>query len=376
MKKVIIFTSALVLNFYCSFAQTVETVISHPKIVDGLYVDGQGNVFTTSGGLVNGTEIGKYDIQTKTYDPNFAVGFAGPINIAPYRDSLLIVSNYDNNTVYSYNLNTSQIKTIASGLDGPSGITIDSNDNIYVANWGQAPAYAGHQIHKISSSGVVSVFADSSALYRPQAITINETGELLVHSKQTLYKVNLIDGSLSSWVAVGYQIGNMVFRKKDSCIYGASNQRNKIIKIDALGGVNVFSGSTPGYLDGNINDALFNKPLGIAFSTSEDTLYISEAGNVNRLRRIIMNQTVNVEYSKFDSALKISPNPSNDVFTIELEKEKKITMEVFNSAAKLISSQTLSAKKILLNLSNYPTGVYIIRLSYDKKTIAKEIVKI
>lgn len=195
MKKSI-FSIISIFCFILSTAQTVETVVTHPKIVDGLYVDTQGNIYTTPGGLVNGTHIGKYDIETESFDPNFAAGFAGPINIAAYQDSLLIVTNYDNNTVYSHNLNTNQNNTITSGLDGPAGIVVDNADNIYISNWGEWPPGAGHQIHRISPSGSVHVYVDSSALYRPQAICINYLNEVIVNSGDNLYKVNAVDSSL------------------------------------------------------------------------------------------------------------------------------------------------------------------------------------
>jgi len=311
MKKSIL-SIILIFSFTFSFAQIVETVLTHPKIVDGLYVDIAGNVFTTPGGLVNGTQIGKYDMETETYEVKFAIGFAGPINIAVYQDSLFIVTNYDNNTVYSHNLITHQNTTLASGLDGPAGIVIDTADNIYISNWGEWPPGNGHQIHKISPTGTVSVYVDSSALYRPQAICINHLNEIIVNSEHNLYKINPVDSSLVFWVDMGYDLGNMTFRKKDSCIYGASISGNKIIKINSLGDVSVFSGSTAGYQDGDISVAKFNKPLGIAFSHTEDTLYVSEGGNVNRLRRIIFNETVGLNELK-DGELIIYPNPSSAV---------------------------------------------------------------
>lgn len=359
-----------------SFTQIVETVITHPKIADGIYVDNSGNVFTTSGGLASGTEIGKYDISTNNFNPDFAVGFSGPINIAPYRDSLYIVSNYDNSTVYAYNLNSNQIDTIALGLDEPAGIIIDANENIFVTNWGQAPAWAGHQIHKISSSGYVSNYADSLILYRPQGITINHLGELIVHSEQRLYKVNPSDSSLSLWVIVGHYIGNMVFRKKYSCIYGASNQGHKIIKIDHLGDVSIFSGSELGYLDGEIGSALFERPIGVAFSKSEDTLYISEGLGANRLRRVIMNETVTVPSNKTQNVVGIYPNPSNGTYIIKVKDKNEISVEVYSSSGELIFFQTKFNIETYLDLSKFPKGNYMIKLSDENQIITKKIIKI
>ena len=89
MKKLISITCMVLFFIPNSYTQIVETLFSHQKIGDGIYVDQSGHVYTTSGGLSNGKEIGKYNIQTAIYDPYFASGFSGPINIATYRDSLL-----------------------------------------------------------------------------------------------------------------------------------------------------------------------------------------------------------------------------------------------------------------------------------------------
>lgn len=359
-----------------SVSQVVETVAYHHKIVDGIFVDQPGNVYTTSGGLVNGTEVGKYDLQLDTYNPNFAVGFSGPIDLTLYRDSLFVVTNFDNNTVYAYHINTGHIDTLATGLDGPAGIAEDTNENIYFTNWGQAPSWAGHQIHKISNTGAVSVYVDSSALYRPQGIAVNHLNEVVVHSQQKLYKINPVDSSLNLWVNVGHQIGNMTFRKKDSCFYGASNQEHKIIKIDVQGNVSIYAGSTQGYQDGALSTALFDSPLGIAFSSSEDTLYIAEGGNVNRLRRIDMNPTVGTPLAKQRDNITISPNPSPGLFLIFLKKSTPIQVEVFDSRGQLVMTKKRNEKTIPIDLNGYPRGNYIIKLSNSEQLLIKQVIKL
>ncbi len=79
MKKKVL--SCIVLVFFNVNAQVVETLVTHPKIKDGMYVDALGNVYTTSGGLQNGTEIGKFDVLNNTFDFDFQTGFFGPIDI-------------------------------------------------------------------------------------------------------------------------------------------------------------------------------------------------------------------------------------------------------------------------------------------------------
>ena len=103
MKKLLLTSAILFILSLNVKAQFVETVVPyHTKIVDGLHVDSNGDVFTTSGGLVGGVEIGKYDVSEDEYDANFAIGFSGPIDIDLYKDSLFVITNFDNNTVCTY----------------------------------------------------------------------------------------------------------------------------------------------------------------------------------------------------------------------------------------------------------------------------------
>lgn len=164
---------------------------------------------------------------------------------------------------------------------------------------------------------------------------------------------------------MGFDLGNMTFRKKDSCIYGASIGGNKIIKITSTGEVSIFAGSTAGYQDGDISVAQFNKPLGIAFSFTEDTLYVSEGGNVNRLRRIIMNQSVNINQSA-SREINLYPNPANGLVHIKIQPNDEISKVVVKDLnGKIVYAEnvyeTLSNRKTI-DLSILSDGMYFLQL--------------
>jgi sugar lactone lactonase YvrE len=61
-------------------------------------------------------------------------------------------------------------------LDGPDGMVIDREGNIFVANWGKAGK--GHTIVRISSAGEETLFADSLA--SPDGLTFDAGGNLFV----------------------------------------------------------------------------------------------------------------------------------------------------------------------------------------------------
>jgi sugar lactone lactonase YvrE len=377
MKTVTLALCIFLLSASFTFAQVVETVSTHSEIRDGLHTDSLGNVYVASGGA-SGFTICKYNNQNNQFDPQYISGFQGPVDVDVYQDSLYIVTNYDDNTAVSYNMNTGAHTVIASGLDGPSGIVIDSADNIYVASWGAWPNYSGHQIHRIDASGSVSNYIDTSALYRPQAMTINQAGLLVVFAQQNLYTVNPVDSSLQLWTNVGMKLGHLIFRQQDSCIYGTAIDLHKIIKVDVNGNVTTIAGTTVGYEDGPGNLAKFRNPLGIELSPDEDTLYVSEAGystSTGRLRRVILNQTVGVPEYELNNVT-LYPNPTSGCFKIENSDNEYIQIELFDHTGKLMTSEAGNAVQVSMDISNYARGSYFVKITRNHQVIMKRLIKL
>ncbi len=336
--------SLLVLLCFNSRGQIVETVLSSPSIADGMCIDRHGNVYTTSGGLA-GFVVGRYTPISDTFIPDYITGLTGPTDVEFLSDSVLCITNYDTDRISAYNLNSGVLTTLATGLDGPGGIETDSNGYVYVTNWGNAPQYAGHTITKISPSGNSWTYIDTSALYRPQAITWNHERQLVVHSNSNLYKINAADSTLQFWVSLPVGVANMVYNSSDSCIYGASPSDHQILKITKDGAVSVFAGSSSGYQDGPISNALFEATLGLTFSLTEDTLYVSEAGGINRLRRIVMNPSDPIGLSDFattdlgNSKSHVYPNPLMPGSALQIENRGTVSIDqvvITNSKGQLL----------------------------------------
>lgn len=270
----------------CLHAQTVETITTHPKIVDGIHVDAKGNVFTTPGGLMQGTSIGRY-LPSGKFDADYQSGFSGPIDIDQNRNGILYITNYDNNSLMSFNPSTKEISTILSGLDGPAGLAIDKSGNIFVTCFGAPPAYAGKKIIKVKPDGSSETWLESNDFFRPQGICFDDEGNLWVSNTPSgkIFKIDMKTKNPKLMLDFKNKIGNMVFRKKDRHFYFASQSKNSIYRLSKTGIIELIAGTeTSGYVDGDAKQAQFNRPLGLGFTIDEDTLYVSEAG---KLRRII-----------------------------------------------------------------------------------------
>lgn len=374
MKTNYLLTGLLFFYFINSNAQLVETLTTHSKIRDGMYVDADGNIYTTSGGWQNAFEIGKYDLDTESFTYDYFTGVNGPIDIDERANGDYIVTNFNTSTVVALDTSTNQITQIASGLDGPAGIAIDEEDNIYISNYGVYPLYDGHQIHKITPEGIVSVLADSPLLFRFQAMVFNGEGELIVSSQTKLYKVDTTTGELVEWVDLEtFGFGHMLYRTQDNSIYGTASGEHKIYKINAQGEITIFAGSVAGIVDGDLETALFNSPLGIEISPDENIIYVTDS---NRLRKITIDVTLGLTETSLHS-LKVSPNPTtNELVTVFNENAADLSMALYDVSGKLLFSKNMNQLQQTLDLTAYKSGMYFLNISNGDTKVCKKIIKL
>lgn len=117
---------------------------------------------------------------------------------------------------------------------------------------------------------------------------------------------------------------------------------------------------------GAIDDfAIYNKSLDscevvLLYSDQDCKLSISE--NINT-----------------DPPFKVSPNPSNGIFTIEkpIGLNKPLDIRVLDSKSKLIFEQTIAIdeKKVNIDISNYASGIYYLEIGVDEQILTQKIMK-
>lgn len=191
----------------------------------------------------------------------------------------------------------------------PSGLAIDSSNNLYVAD------HDNHTIRKVTPAGVVTTVAgvaglaggsDSTAasgtvaavqatFNGPCGIAIDSTGKLYV-ADQFNYTIRLIatDGAVTtiagSTRAKGWKDGtgkNALFnqptsiaRLSDTTFYVADSQNHVIRKVTSAGIVTTLAGKPllPGKLDGTGTAARFRIPTGVAVD-STGNVFVTDQGN-------------------------------------------------------------------------------------------------
>ena len=137
----------------------------------------------------------------------------------------------------------------------PSGIAVDKNGYIYVADWGN------HAVRKISPSGVVSTLAGNGSLRG----YIDATG-----TNAEFMNLNGIAVDSS---------GNVYVSDSD---YGTYQNRRMIRKITADGVVSTLAGGSPGYNDGVGAAAQFDDPQGLAVDGA-GIVYVADSFGIRKV---------------------------------------------------------------------------------------------
>ena len=188
----------------------------------------------------------------------------------------------------------------------PFGVAVDRAGNVYVADGGDS-----NRIRKITPEGIVSTFAggasegradgqgSSAAFDTPSGLTIDRQGNLYVADtgNNRVRKITP-EGIVSIVAGDGYAdhhdgaaesaqfnapIGVAV--DHDGNVYVADTYNDRIRKITTDGQVTTLAGGAkPGYADGPAQDALFDTPCGIAVN-AEGEVFVADTGN-NLIRKL------------------------------------------------------------------------------------------
>jgi sugar lactone lactonase YvrE len=194
---------------------------------------------------------------------------------------------------------------IAAGFNKTAKITIDVNNNLYVAD------QVNHRIRKITNTGIVSTIAGSGlATYLDSTGTLagfNNPDGIIIDSNNNLYvcdtgnnrirkitPVGVVTTLAGSGVATyfdgtgtaaGFNTPRGITIDSNNNIYICDFTNNRIRKITNIGQVTTIAGTgNATYLDGIGTAAGFNNPMDITID-SNNNMYVIDYSN-NRLRKI------------------------------------------------------------------------------------------
>jgi len=184
----------------------------------------------------------------------------------------------------------------------PNGLIIDSSGNVFVAD------RSNNRIRKITPEGIVSTIAGSTAGFAdgigtaaqfdtPTGITMDSEGVLYVadrgnHKIRKITQngeVSTIAGSIQGFVDGVSNIAQFNAPRKITIdnqknLYISDLANHRIRKITQEGIVSTLAGSTGGFVDGTATNAQFNAPSGIVIDTSR-TIHVADINN-HKIRKI------------------------------------------------------------------------------------------
>ncbi|HJT64963.1 MAG TPA: NHL repeat-containing protein [Pyrinomonadaceae bacterium] len=227
--------------------------------------------------------------------------FSDPFGIAVAKDGTIYISDAGESNHLRKISPEGSLTTLTTGsndFDTPSGLALDANGNLYVADT------SNNRIRKVTPQGEVSTIAgDGTAGY--------------------------VDGPAAQARFNG-PIGVSVDTQGNVFVADTYNDRIRKVSIDGQVST-VAGGGTPGYADGDRNTSLFDTPCGIAVAndgalivadTSNDRLRkIDKDGNVSTLT-VALNGNVNANGETLSSPVGLALTYDNVLYVTELDRSR------------------------------------------------------
>lgn len=273
-------------------AQTaqVSTLATSNLIVGDIAVGRDGTIYIAGG--IGGSTI--YQISPQGEGSVFATAVSGPGGLTIGADGDLYVAEYKTGHIERFSPAGELIERWETGIEGPVGIEFDAIGNLYITHFGVringAPAN-GHSIYALRPDGSIDLIVRDERLIGPVDLAFDERG----HS----YIVNGFDGRVFRYsaesglelladVAEAGALGWVAYL--NGALYSSSYNKHTLYRIDLDGNFDALNDSILGSTNGDLSQARFNGPNGIAANPAQNTIYLTEA-NAGRLRQIALPLT-------------------------------------------------------------------------------------
>jgi len=343
-----------------------------------------------SGLAIKADLCGAYDVAIDTKD-NIYIADAGNNRIRKVDASGVITTIAGNGTA---GYNGDSIPAITAELNAPTGIAVDSQGNIYIADW------QNYRIRKVDTAGIIttiagtgfaglsadSSLADTSMLRAPFCIRLDKTGNIYFGDSAWVKKIDTA-GYLTTIAGNGTEIynGDSIALKNgigvdaidlDSSgnIYVCDGGPDRIFKITPRGILTTIAGGGSTLGDGGDPlKAWLYVPQGVAVNNEGD-VFIGDTGH-NRVRLVTSHLSVS-EVNDNEDMLVMYPNPCQGQFSIRLSTKLKQAAEMNISGVdgKIVYHAQFQTNETVSIITGLPAGFYIISISTEFKHFNNKLV--
>ena len=172
-------------------------------------------------------------------------------------------------------------------LSPPSGIAVDSHDNVYVGD------VTNHRIQKLSPDGTPLVSwgshgTDAGQFDSPRVKAVDRSGNIyVVDNTKRLQKLSPFGETLAVWEDIGYGVSGVAVDGSGN-VYLVDYWRNTIQKLSPDGTPHQVS-----WGGGGSGDGQFNHPYGVAVDSSGN-VYVTD-NEYDRVLKFSQKGTLTVE---------------------------------------------------------------------------------
>jgi sugar lactone lactonase YvrE len=239
---------------------------------DGLAVAANGDIYVSGG-------PGAQNILRITPEGEMSVFAAGFNTNGSHFDSQgnLFVANYDGSSLHKITPE-GVVTTFASALDGPAGVWVDPDDNVFVSLFGANFSMTGATVLKITPDGAISTYATGGGLQDVIGIVGDENGRIYASNWAGGSLFDITDGNVSP-IAENTGRANMICYS-DGYIYMPSPADALVRRVRVDGQVEVFFGTTTRQtIDGPLAIADLERPNSCGFTADGTIMYVMDRDN-------------------------------------------------------------------------------------------------